>query len=190
MIAHRVTTQPTTEPVTVDEVRDFMGISQAGDVSRDAVLESRIKTARIWCESYTRRAFITQTLTGYAHQFPDWELMLTPKLVSVSSVKYLDNNGTDTTLAGSEYLVDLVGNSITPAYNKQWPTARCQANSVRIEYISGAATVDEPIKEAIKFIVGQWETFQRSFEGAGYPPDFPNVAKSLLAPYVDQRQRF
>jgi len=194
---HIVTTPPTLEPVTVEECRQFVGIHQAGDVSRDEVIKSRIRTARLWCESYTRYHFMRQTVTAYADCFEgccnNCGIDLDAPLVSVNSVKYIDSNGVDTILAPAQYLVDAVSNRITPAYNTTWPTVRQQPNSVRIEYLAGVVTtaeVDERVKEAIKFIIGQWERYQNALEGGGYPPDFPNVAKSLLNFCFDMRGIF
>lgn len=194
---HIVTTQPILEPVTVDECRQFVGIYQAGDVSRDEVIKSRIRTARLWCESYTRHHFMRQTVTAYADSFDGCcnvcSLDLEAPLLSVNSVKYIDANGIDTTLPADQYFVDTVSNRITPIYNGSWPTPRPQPNSVRIEYLVGVAAtseVDERVKEAIKFIIGQWERYQNALEGGGYPPDFPNVAKSLLGFCFDMRGVF
>jgi uncharacterized phiE125 gp8 family phage protein len=190
---HIVTTPPTQEPISVDAMRQFIGITQAGETSRDEIIASRIISARLWCEYFTNSHIMATTLTGYASQFADCCIDLNMPLVAVNSIKYLDTNGTEQTLANTEYQVDTVSHRVIPAYGKTWPTARVQANSVRIEYVSGyasAAVVPEPIKEAIKFVVGQWERFQNAYEGSGYPPDFPNVAKSLLQPYRDMRGVF
>lgn len=194
---HLVTTPPTLEPVTVEECRQFVGIYQAGDVSRDAVILSRIKTARLWCESYTRYHFMRQTVTAYADYFEtccnNCCIDLEAPLVSVTSVKYINSNGVDTTLDPGQYIVDTVSNRITPAYNASWPAIRQQPNSMRVEYLAGVVTpaeVDERVKEAIKFIIGQWERYQNTLEGGGYPPDFPNVAKSLLNYCFDMRGVF
>ena len=198
MIIHKVTTAPTLEPVTVEDCRKHLGIGQAGDVSRDEIIALRIKTARLWCESYTQSYFMRQTITAYDDCFSSCcgnaYLDLRSPLVSVTSVKYIDSTGADINLSNSQYFVDTVSNRITPIYNGSWPVARQQPNSIRIEYLVGAAMVaevDERIKEAIKFIVLQWERFQNvSAQDAVYPPDFPNVAKNLLSEFVDRRGIF
>lgn len=190
---HKVTTEPTLEPISVEELRAIIGNRQAGDNSRDEVIKARITAARLWCEWFSAYHIMRKTVTAYDCEFPACIIELDCPLVSVTSVKYLDSTGVDTTLAADQYLVDTVGNRITPAYGLYWPSVRQQPNSVRIEYLVGldnAALVPMPIKQAIAFIVGQWEQYQRAFEGGGYPPDFPNVAKSLLRPYTDMRKVF
>jgi uncharacterized phiE125 gp8 family phage protein len=190
---HIITTPPSTEPVSVDELRQFIGITQSGETSRDEVIASRIISARLWCEYFTNSHIIATTLTAYDVRFLDCCIDLNMPLVAVNTIKYLDSNGTEQTLPSTDYYVDNVSNRVVSAFGKTWPTARIQTNSIQIEYVAGyanAAAVPEPIKEAIKFIVAQWERFQNAYEGAGYPPDFPNVAKSLLQPYRDMRGVF
>jgi hypothetical protein len=85
-----------------------------------------------------------------------------------------------------------------PAYGLAWPDNRIEPNAVQIDYLCGygepgctaaesVAAVPEPIKDAIRFIVGQWEQFQSSIEGVVRPFTIPNAAKQLLEPYIDDR---
>ncbi len=195
---HKIKIQPTSDPVSLDEMRLHLGIMQFSDNSRDSIISGRIASALQWAEHYTRTAFMQQTLTGYDHTFPydlqtGHAISLKSPLLSVVSVKYIDQNGLDTTLDPSLYLVDLVTSVIVPAWGKNWPVARDQLNSVRVEYSSGFATADqvpESIKDAIRFIVGQWEVFQNSMEGVMRPFTIPNAAKQLLDNYVDMREYF
>ena len=195
---HLIKTPPATEPITLAEMRSHLGITQATDTSRDNIITGRIISARQWSEHYTRTAYITQTWTGYAVDFPYkpetcHRISLKAPLVSVTSVKYLDENGIQQTLDPSKYLVDLVTACIVPAYNQSWPTVRAQLNSVQVEYVSGygnAAAVPESIKDAVRFIVGQWEVFQSSMEGVMRPFTIPNAAKQLLDNYIDCREYF
>jgi len=195
---HLLKTPPTAEPVMLAEMRSHLGITQAADTTRDNIITGRIISARQQSEYFTRLGFITQTWTGYAVDFAYnpatcHRIRLKVPLVSITSVKYLDENGAQQTLDPSKYLVDLVTGCIVPAYNESWPTVRAQLNSVQVEYVIGygnAAAVPESIKDAIRFIVGQWEVFQSSIEGVLRPLTIPNAAKELLAPYVDCREIF
>lgn len=191
---HQIKTPPDEEPVTLAEMRAHLGITQATDTSRDSIITSRIVSARQWAENFTRTAFITQTWVGYAADFPLCSCIgLKTPLQSVTNVKYLDDNGVQQTLDTSLYQVDTVSASIVPTWGTSWPTVRVQLNSVQIEYVSGYGDpedVPESIKEAIKFIVGQWEVFQSSIEGVMRPFTIPNAAKQLLDNYVDMRDWF
>ena len=154
-----------------------------------------------------------QTWIAYAADFGYRHGLKIP-LISISSIKYLDNAGIQQTLLPTGYLVDTVSGSVLPSFNSLWPNnIRQQLNSVQIEYLSGYASyeavenpitheitqqidydntgaIPESIKDAICFIVGQWEMFQSSIEGVMRPFTIPNAAKQLLDPYVDLREWF
>jgi hypothetical protein len=104
----------------------------------------------------------------------------------------MDSSAVLQTLDTSIYVIDVVDNRIHLAYRKSWPTVYDQANAVQIEYISGyglASSVPEEIKDAIKFIVGHWENYQSTIEGARITT-IPYAVEQLLAPYRDLRSVF
>jgi uncharacterized phiE125 gp8 family phage protein len=153
-----VTTAPTTEPVSIDDVKEQLVI---GDYDDDQLLSRLIVTARTVLERRSWGAFINQTLTtrvdnGWPPQFwlPRWPLS------SVTSIAYLDGNGDSQTLATSEYTVDANTRPgrVVPAYSATWPTVRSVENSISVTYVAGhgssAADVPEPIKDAIILYVG------------------------------------
>lgn len=215
---HITKTQPTAEPVSLAEMRAHLGISDATDTSRDVIITGRLISARTWAEQYTRTAFVAQTMGGYAGDFPGWSpadlgghtaarcqyhrpIKLRGPLQSVTYIKYVDTDGVLQTLDPSKYQVDLIARQIVPAYGESWPAVRYQPNAVEVEYIAGygldggttaasVAAVPETIKDAIRFIVGQWELFQTSMEGVVRPFTIPNAAKQLLDHYVDMREVF
>ena len=205
---HKIKVQPAVEPVTLAEIRGHLGVSQANDVARDSIITGRIISARQMCEAYTRRQFITQTWGGYTDIFPGQPALaiaaiiapvkrnftLRGDLQSINYIKYLDQYAVLQTLPANNYLVDTITGTVHPAFNVDWPTVQQQPNAVEIEYVCGygstAAAVPESIKDAIRFIVAQWEAFQGSIEGVVRPFTMPNAAKELLNPYVDNRGIF
>lgn len=195
---HRLKTGPATEPVSLAEMREHLGIIQDSDTIRDNVLAGRIISARQWTEHYTGLALITQTWLCVSVDFPynpdDFSsIKLKGPVQSVTSVKYTDDDGTQLTLSSGAYQMSIASGYLVPAFGVEWPESRAQLDSVQIEYVCGygnAADVPEAIKEAIRFIVGQWEVFQSSMEGVVRPFTIPNAAKQLLDPYVDMREAF
>lgn len=195
----KIKTEPAVEPVTLSEVRQVLGIAAPGDIARDAVIEARIVSARRWAEQHTRRAFITQTWLAYFDDFRfDYfqaprraqHIDLIAELQAVTAVAYTDINGAAQTLAADQYRVDTVDSRLTPAFGVHWPQTRLQANAVKIEFVSGfgvAADVPREIRDALLFIVGQWENYQSSIEGAVRPSTVPYACLQLLQPHVDMR---
>lgn len=187
---HTTTTPPATEPVTLAEMRAHLGIGQVDDTARDAIITGRIKTARFMAEEFTRRALITQTITASGAAFEN-VIALKGPLQSVTSVKYTDSTGIVQTLDPAGYDQDTVANIIVPAYGQSWPVPRDSINSVQIVYLAGygnAAAVPEPIKDAIRFIVGWLENYQNSIQGNGPLMSLPKAAEQLLQPFKDYRE--
>lgn len=184
------------EPVTLAEMRLYLGISQVTDTARDEVIGRRIVVARGMAEAFTQKVITSTTVTAYGRQFPedgDGQIALKMPLQSVTGITYLDIVGAQQTLSSLSYYVDSVQGYIEPEYGYTWPDGRPRRNAVQIAYAAGYVSADivpEPIKEAIRFIVLQWELYQSSLEGFGRPPDMPNAARQLLEPYRDYRGQF
>lgn len=158
MAGLKIITAPATEPVTLAQVKLHLGI----DISDgDDNLESFIKSAREDCEDFQNYAYITQTWELTLDKWPEFPFKLPkPPLISVTSIKYYDFEGTETTWATTEYIVDTDSEPgrITLAYNKLIPTTILQPiNGIKIRYVVGygaASDVPESVKQAIKLLVG------------------------------------
>lgn len=79
-----------------------------------------------------------------------------PPFVSLDSVKYLDGEGVEQTLATEVY--EVTGppgrKVLRAAYNQSWPTARDTAEAVRIQYAAGYETSPPAIVAAVLLMVG------------------------------------
>lgn len=137
-MAVKLVTQPSVEPVSLDEAKANIRVDDAFD---DAAIERRIISAREEAENICRRAFITQTFELYLDSFPSLNNQNTvfgymseqistygvgtvrnysvrfrgqridlpfPPLQFVDSIKYYDTLGTLQTLNAAAYLVDAI----------------------------------------------------------------------------------
>jgi len=84
---------------------------------------------------------------------------------AIESVKYLDGDGADTTLAADQYRIATVRrmDMLVPAYGVSFPAARCDFGSIRIRYSAGypstdspPETVPEPILQAMHLCIAHW----------------------------------
>lgn len=154
---HQLKTGPTTEPLTLAEAKTHLRVTSSDD---DTYIEDTlIVAARQHAELVTRRSFITQTWTLYADEFLDLFLLPRPPLVSVTHVKYIDDDGAQQTLDASVYSVDTVSapGHVYLAYDQSWPSARPIRNAVEIEYVAGygaAADVPLGLKQAMLLLIG------------------------------------
>jgi uncharacterized phiE125 gp8 family phage protein len=131
----------------------------------DAFIETLVATAVALLEGrsgYLSRALVSQQWRMSVDCFPCRYLeMPLPPLISVESIKYLATDGVETTLATSEYVVDiaLLQGRVRPAYGKTWPATLADELAVRVEFTAGygaASAVPLEIKQAIKMLVTHW----------------------------------
>lgn len=157
----KVITAPTYEPISAADVAEYIRVD---DLAQDELLlEGMITAARQYLEQYLNRPIATQTLeealTGWANP-----IVLDSSLQSVTSIKYLDLNGVEQTLASNQYLVDTYSEpaQITPAYNVEFPELYAVPNNVKVRYVAGYTSggspdlnpMPKPLRFAMMLIIG------------------------------------
>jgi uncharacterized phiE125 gp8 family phage protein len=160
MIALKRTTDPTEQPVLLEELKDHLRIDGADD---DAYLHSLIYGATARFEDDTHRAVCTQTWTYNLDRFPSGDTLwlYRPPLASVTSVKYTPNGGIAQTFDSDSYIVDTASEPARIVLNDgySWPSSTLQAaNGVEVIYVCGMAREDVPDlwRQAIKFLAAHW----------------------------------
>lgn len=177
-MGYKVITPPV-EPVTLEETRLQCRVT---DTAEDSLLASYITAAREYCQHYTQRAIGSQTLEIALDGFPDGaiELPMSPA-TAITSIKYVDTNGVEQTLAGSAYALDDYSHLswAIRAYGTEWPITEAVANAVKVRYVAGAATVPGPIRAAMLLMIAH--LFEnRSSTSAGAVVELPLGVKALL----------
>lgn len=154
-----VVTGPAVEPVAVDDLASHLRVTWNDD---DAYLDGLVTAARVWCEHYTNRAFITARYRYSLPRFISPIRLPRPKLQSVVSIGYTDSDGNSQTVSSSDYdtFVDVEPGEIHEAYSATWPSTRAKHNAVIVTYDAGygdaAADVPETLKVAIKMLASHW----------------------------------
>jgi uncharacterized phiE125 gp8 family phage protein len=138
----------------------------AATTAEDSLLTEKLQSAIDDAEDFTGRQLLTATWKAYLDKFPvDKDYIELPfgNLQSVTSIKYKDSDGTETTLVeNTDYLVetnvdatlggDQVGRIVLP-YGVSWPSVELYpSNPITIEFVCGwkaAANVPSKIKSAI-----------------------------------------
>lgn len=182
-------TEPAIEPLTLQEAKDHIRVDGVVD---DSYIEPLIKVAREATERYLGRALITQTWDLFMDRFPWPQTFLeihTPPLQSVTTVKYIDNDGAQQTLSSSIYTVDTNAEmgTLELAFNQVWPSIRDVSNAVEIRFIAGygdnAEDVPEGIKQAMQMLIGHlYERREMTIVGVAIN-QVPNSFHWLLNPY-------
>lgn len=159
----KVITQPASEPVSLQEAKLHLRvIATASDTAahpEDDLIKSLITAARETVENETGRALMTQTLELGIDCFVGVVKLPRPPLVSVTSVKYTDFDGSEQTLAPGFYTVNDYTEpaQIMPAPGVWLSGVPGAPNSVRIRYQAGytsAALVPAAIKSWMLLRIG------------------------------------
>lgn len=141
---------PAAEPIAPADVKASARIDGAEFDSQLAII---IPALRRHVEGRLGRRLINQTVELVLDRFPAAEIDLQlPSVSSIVSVKYLDANGTEQTLASNAYALDAASYTawLMLAYGQQWPETIDAANAVRVRFVVGygaeAAAVPEDIR--------------------------------------------
>lgn len=124
--------------------------------------------------------------------FLPWIELPKGNLGTVTSIKYIDTNGTQQTLAGTEYTVDAVEvpGRVRLAYGKFWPPTQWPRwDAVRIQYTVGWAVAagiwagPTAIKQAMYLLISQLYEHRSPEVIARGIVQIQFSADALLAPY-------
>lgn len=155
MATLKTITEPTVEPVTLDELKDVLRIDGTDDDKR---LYGLIKTARSFAEQFCNLRLMTQTVELIYDRWPSdtFELDVWP-IQSVDSVKYDDTASPQvqqTLVVDDDYIVEIESYNGRITSLGGWPSVSTDFHSIRIRMTVGysdAESVPETIKDGVKF---------------------------------------
>ena len=154
-----IVTAPVNEPVTIIGVKAQSRVDITDD---DDLIYAQIVAARELCELQARRAFVTQTLAVTLDAWPANGIIELPRppLQSVTSIKYTDEDGNQSTFASSNYIVDTANNRVVLKSSATWPSDVLQrVAAILVTFVAGYSTsADVPTiyKQAILLTIGHW----------------------------------
>jgi len=157
MAAFTVITEPTIEPITIDEAKDAIGIDHDSD---DVRIDGYIRTARSFAEDFCGLRIMEQTVEISYDGWPSSiiELDVWP-LQTIDSIKYDDTASpiTEQTLVvDTDYYADVIKEGGRVATITGWPSTAAKPNPIRIRMTAGYASqalVPETLKDGIKAYV-------------------------------------
>lgn len=157
----KINTAPTTEPVTLEEVKRHLRLAvsaaqASGYDEEDDWFERTIPAARRMIEQELARVLITQTWDVYYDRWP-WgrfiELPYPPLVSATVTYRLEDDTGYDNTL--TDVITDIIEEPgrVVLDTNDSWPTGTLYpVNPIKVEIVCGygvASAVPSGIKSAI-----------------------------------------
>lgn len=189
----RLITAPTAEPIDLGALKQHLRVEHGED---DGLILTVAQAAREFCETYTRRFFMSQVWERTLNYFPGAIGLPYPPLQEVVSVTFVDGEGVLQTWADDQYTVDVNGDfaKVYPAYGVVYPTSiRDQPGAIKVQFRVGygdvpetvaapaAATTPAAARQAIKLIVGDlYKNREESVTGSTITA-IPFAARVLLS---------
>ena len=177
------------EPISLNDAR--LHIKANASTAEDALITAWIKSARAAAEHYTGLALVRRKIDGVLDVFPcDGEAIRLPmpQVESVTSIKYVDADGTLQTLSTAAYTLSPYDKrTVYLNFGYSWPVTRCQREAVQVRFLCGldhsngapaGFTMPPAVRAALLLMIG-WLYEHRGDEMD--PDDIqPPAAKALL----------
>jgi uncharacterized phiE125 gp8 family phage protein len=190
-------TAPSTEPLSTAEAKLHLRVDIDDD---DTIIARLITAARRKVEQYTRHALITQTwrmnMSGWPEDGDAFKVPL-PPLQSVSSIKYKDTDGDESTWDSGEYIVDTdpTPGKVVLAHGESWPsTALYPTSPIAVTFVAGfgdaSTDVPEDILAAMLLLIGHLYENREATVGVGNIQVLPLGVQSLLWDYRAKAMAF
>lgn len=188
LVGQRVT-GPANEPITLAEAQAHLIIN-----GQDDYINGLIKAARIQVERYLNRSLILQTWKAYADQWCKEMILPFGPVLAVASLKYVGQDGTETTVETSDYWVDAVYDRIILGYDYTPPMLKeGRPSSVIVNYTAGysssetaatqQAAVPADIKHAMKILITDMHEHRGQFVVGNTASKVPGLLNNLLHSY-------
>jgi len=155
------------EPLSLDEVGEFLQLPETMVQAQGATLLGLISAAREQAEIAQGRDLVVKQWDLVLDYWPFNWIELRPKLISVDLVQYRDSTGAITVLtAGTDFLVDATKQPgvLTPLYNSLWPTfTPSPTGSILIRFRAGMSPdsafwsdAGARVKVGMKQLIVEW----------------------------------
>ena len=150
---------PAEEPVSLDEVRDFLKIDGGAE---DGLLATLVAAARVHIESTTAHAMIAQTWRLALDAWPQAERLPLPvaPIFSIEAMTAYDPEGEPTEIDQSQVVADTrAGALLLPVPAPALPGLR-QRHGIEIDYVAGygstPAEVPADLRQAVLGLAAYW----------------------------------
>jgi uncharacterized phiE125 gp8 family phage protein len=185
-MALKVITPPVNEPVTLAEASLWMRYDQTMQTS---VITALITAARIDVETWTNRTLIDTTYEYYLPNLCSSMDIPTSTVQSITSITYIDTNGTEQTLDPTLYALDNISirNKVYRLPNQFFPDVQVQPNAVKMTFPAGfgADGTDVPQNLRQGLLMRLAELFEYREANTSAPRQPNKMTWAMLSPSSD-----
>lgn len=178
---HVTVITPATAVVSWAEAQAHLRLDTTTD---QAMVEAMVASVTGWLSGpggWLGRSIGSQTLEARFERFTCDQVVLPyGPVTSITSIKYLDEDGVEQTLSPSVYQ-RLTDGRVVLNLDEEWPDLYDDAEAVRVRYVTG--DVPAAIKAAILLMVGHLYANRETVVTGTIATQLPLSVKSLLEPY-------
>lgn len=186
-------TPPALDPLSLAEAKAHLRVTSSDE---DGLIAGYILAAREYVENQTHLRLITQTLDytiddewpcstvrGYWRNRIEFPVK---PVTAVTSITYVDGNGSSQTLASDQYRLRNDGpvHYVEPVYGVTWPTVRCQGAAITVRFVAGGSLSDVPngIMQAMRLLVAHANENREAVAGGNFV-EVPLGVEGYLSPH-------
>lgn len=162
---------------------------EGDEYENDELLRALCDTAQARAEVYTRRKFITQTLTLRLDRFSYCPILLgTGPVKEITSIRFLDYAGVWQTVPPTDYrlITSSEPAAVEPDFGKIWPVPRIGRDTVEINFVVGfganQSAVPHDILHGVRMLTAHYFENRDSVRSGGLE-EVPFGIKSQLDPW-------
>lgn len=173
-----VTVAAAAEPITLAEAKTHCRVDGSAE---DTLIQGLIAAARDYVEAWTGCPIVSRTVAIICDDFADFSAVPVP-VISISSVSYIDANGTALALPENVYEArsDGLTASIALKFGQVWPSIQA-GSRITVTAIVGYSSVPEALRHATMLLVGEWyRSRENSAFGSNQPTELPHAVTALL----------
>lgn len=180
--------QPTTEPISIEELKDHLRVDGNDE---EMLVASLIAAARVHLEQRLGLAFITQSWTSLLDRWPDSGCVSLPiqPLQNVDAIRLLGADDVAEIVDPANYVFDRGQQSarIAPRRGHAWPTPNRVIGGIEIDFTSGFGSmpndVPEPLRQAVRLLASHWFERRELIEVGRSVVPLPSTVEDLIMPY-------
>ena len=164
-------TPPATEPILLADAKAWLRIDTTAE---DDSVSMLITAARLIVESTTRKMLLTQVWRLVGDAWPQGNLIRIPlaPLRGVVAIRVLDATGAAQVVAPALYVVDASPDGARILFTASPPPPGQAIAGIQIDvsvgYGAAAASVPEPLRQAMRMLVARWYENRRFNRSHGH----------------------
>jgi uncharacterized phiE125 gp8 family phage protein len=179
-------TGPACEPLSLAEAKTWLRLDTT---SEDDLVGALVTSARLVVEASTRRLLITQTWRFVLDEWPRSRVFDIPyaPFRSLVGIRVYDAGGEAQGLSTALYALAASPERARLTFSGPLPAPGQSANGIEIDAVFGygddAASVPEPLRQAIRLLTARWFENRGDVERDTAGADLPDPVGALVAPY-------